>query len=152
MKGEYRCDRISDDTGGMLVAWAFKSSSEVRVWPEYLVTLQALARTPDTVIHDKHCTHEVHIFGLSPLVSVDYGRNIFEQSGLRPLTPSTVGYQFRAYSDDEAVGHVSVIVEHLLDGSLDPDDPEADGWSSALPKAVPLRPSLVLEDANSQSQ
>jgi len=68
-------------------------------------------------------THELSVYEVDPATPVDYAKSLLEQKRVSPLTPCRIAYQVKAASGQEVVERIEWLIDRLLDGSLEVDQP-----------------------------
>lgn len=100
--------------------WLISAPWAHPLWSQYYATLADL--TTDTGIPPKlyreGVTHEFLLYACNPEMPLQ------KLGDLKPrglLTPANLAYQFKAGSDDEALGRISFLLNLIIAGQLSPD-------------------------------
>ena len=83
---------------------------------EGLILMVNLIRAADfrPVVHREGMTHEITVYEVDPLTPIDYNKSLFEQKNVSPLVPTTVGFQFPADSNDDAIDRINALLQRAI--------------------------------------
>ena len=140
---KWRRDGKVGDDNTMQVLWGFRLPDTGQELREGLVMLYSLnaVNGKRPAIYALGMTHEFTVFEMSPETPIDFDRSMFEQKELQPLTPATVGYQFRASSSGDAMDRLDKIVQLIGRMELPPDISRE--WEQHFPDGVDLAPHML---------
>ncbi len=155
--GNYRVKRRGDsqvqDNGIWAGTIGFQCPWAHPVWSEYLLLAYDIT-TPapvghETIKRNPSATHEFILCALDPATPLDFGKSMFEQRTVTPLTPPNHGYQFVAESNDAAWARVNELVDacyrEVTPGvfALNPDTDFRRQWDRIMADGWTLRESVL---------
>jgi hypothetical protein len=111
----WRMDGVIEQTRRVKVIWAwrFASGSQEGLPEEGLILMVNLIRAADcrSLVHREGMTHEITVYEVDPLTPIDYKKSLFEQKNVSPLVPTTIGFQFPADSNDDAIDRITALLQ-----------------------------------------
>jgi hypothetical protein len=113
-----------------------------------LLLLYSLADGPRrkrSIRYGPHITHELTAYAIDGGEQIRFDRNMWRQPELKPVLPALVAFQFKAGSDEDAIGRIQAMLDEVLAGKAIPNVSEH--WLARFPDAIDLsKPILDFDD------
>jgi hypothetical protein len=107
--------KISDEVHQSTL-WGIRFAEGRRV-TECLFALYSLnkrSELPNPIRYGPGMTHEFTVVDLDPAIKINFHRNLWDQSKLRPILPVMIGFQFHAVSDAAAAERIQLLVDMVM--------------------------------------
>ena len=134
-----RRDVIMTEDGFKNAAWGVHCTGMQSADTDGLWLLYSLTPRQDLPVPVKYApfvTHEIVGYELSAGQRVDLTRNVWSQSTLAPILPPKAAFQFKAATDEDAIGVVQDIMDEATAGRFALSAPEE--WAARLPDFVDM--------------
>lgn len=119
--------------------WLIHAPGAHPFWSQYLLLLYDLLTPTEASpkIYLPGATHEFLLFSVNP--DEHYSQETTIKDSIGVLDPPNHGYQFRAEDNLEAQARLSMVVNMIITGELNPDSDARAAWDALFHDGVTLR-------------